>query len=79
MVPLEGVGQHTPTRGKGPYVSQRDARGLRQCRWPLGEERQEQKVRQVQRTLYRKAKQDKGVKVYRRYDKLWREDGLWEA
>jgi group II intron reverse transcriptase/maturase len=37
------------------------------------------KVRQLQRTLYRKAKQDKGVKFYSLYDKLWREDVLWEA
>jgi group II intron reverse transcriptase/maturase len=37
------------------------------------------KVRQLQRTLYRKAKQDKGVKFYSVYDKLWREDVLWEA
>ncbi len=37
------------------------------------------KVRQLQRTLYRKAKQDKGVKFYTLYDKLWREDVLWEA
>jgi RNA-directed DNA polymerase len=36
-------------------------------------------VRQLQRTLYRKAKQDKGVKFYSLYDKLWREDVLWEA
>lgn len=36
-------------------------------------------VRQLQRTLYRKAKQDKDVKFYSLYDKLWREDVLWEA
>ena len=37
------------------------------------------KVRQLQRTLYRKAKQDKEVKFYSVYDKIWREDVLWEA
>ena len=37
------------------------------------------KVRQLQRTLYRKAKQGKEVKLYSLYDKLWREDVLWEA
>lgn len=37
------------------------------------------KVRQLQRSLYRKAKQDKEVKFYSLYDKLWREDVLWEA
>lgn len=37
------------------------------------------KVRQRQRTLYHKAKQAKEVKFYRLYDKLWREDVLWEA
>jgi group II intron reverse transcriptase/maturase len=36
-------------------------------------------VRQLQRTLYHKAKQGKGVKFYSLYDKLLREDVLWEA
>jgi RNA-directed DNA polymerase len=36
-------------------------------------------VRHLQRTLYRTAKRDKTVKFYSLYDKLWREDVLWEA
>ena len=36
-------------------------------------------VRQLQRTLYRKAKQGKEVKFYSLYDKMCREDVLWEA
>ena len=37
------------------------------------------KVRQLQRTLYCKAKQEREVRFYSLYDKLWREDVLWEA
>jgi retron-type reverse transcriptase len=36
-------------------------------------------VRRLQRILYRKAKQGKEVKFYSLYDKLCREDVLWEA
>src|ERR1700694_3407562 len=38
-----------------------------------------EQVRQLQRTLYRTAKQSKAVKFYSRYDKVWRIDVLWEA
>lgn len=37
------------------------------------------KVRQLQRILYHKAKQEKSVKFYSLYDKICREDVLWEA
>ena len=36
-------------------------------------------VRQLQRTLYAKAKQGKEGKFYSLYDKRWRADVLWEA
>lgn len=41
--------------------------------------RNKTQVQRLQRTLYRKAKQAKEVKFYTLYDKLWREDVLWEA
>lgn len=37
------------------------------------------KVQQLQRTLYCKSKQEKEVKFYSLYDKVYREDVLWEA
>ena len=37
------------------------------------------KVRQLQRTLYCKSKQEKEVRFYSLYDKVYREDVLWEA
>src|ERR1700719_598045 len=38
-----------------------------------------EQVRQLQRTLYRTAKQSKAVKFYSLYDKVWRMDVLGEA
>ena len=37
------------------------------------------KVRQLQRSLYCKSKQEKEVRFYSLYDKIYREDVLWEA
>lgn len=37
------------------------------------------KVRQLQRALYRASKQEKGRRFYSLYDKVWRTDILWEA
>ncbi len=37
------------------------------------------KVRHLQRTLYLKSKQGKGVRFHSLYDKIYREDILWEA
>ena len=37
------------------------------------------KVRKLQRALYRTSKQDKKKRFYSLYDKVWRADVLWEA
>ena len=37
------------------------------------------KVRKLQRALYRTSKQDKKKRFYSLYDKVWRVDILWEA
>ena len=37
------------------------------------------KVRKLQRALYRTSKQDKEMRFYSLYDKVWRTDILWEA
>src|SRR5664280_3067349 len=46
------------------------------CRMARNETEQ---VRQLQRTLYRTAKQSKAVKFYSLFDKVWRSDVLREA
>ena len=38
-----------------------------------------EKVRNLQRALYRKSKQEKAARFYSLYDKVWRTDVLWEA
>jgi hypothetical protein len=79
IVPLEGVGEHNPTRGKGTLLQSTGFNVIEAMSIAFKARNDMNRVRQLQRTLYRKAKQDKGVRFYSLYDKLWREDVLEEA
>jgi hypothetical protein len=79
IVPLEGVGQHNPTRWEGTLLQPMVSNVVEAVSIAFRARNEMNTVRQLQRNLYRKAKQDKGVKFYSLYDKLWREDVLWEA
>ena len=74
----QGREQHNPSRGKGPCFSQRGSTQLGKFYCLMATNETEQ-VQQLQRTLYRTAKQSKAVKFYSLYDKVWRNDVLWEA
>jgi group II intron reverse transcriptase/maturase len=65
-------------RGKEPYFSQWRSKefGMSDC---LTARNGADKVRKLQRALYRKSKQDKDTRFYSLYDKVWRTDVLWEA
>ena len=78
IVPLEGWDNKTRPEGRGPASVTRfkaDEEVSIACMARNGTEQ----VRQLQRTLYRTAKQSKAVKFYSLYDKVWRSDVLWEA
>jgi hypothetical protein len=78
IVPRTGTGQQNPSRGKEPCFSQVVQRSWGGFDCLMARNGTEQ-VRQLQRTLYRTAKQSKAVKFYSLYDKVWRLDVLWEA
>ena len=65
-------------RGKEPCFSQWCSKefGMSDC--PTATNGAD-KVRKLQRALYRTSKQDKKRRFYSLYDKVWRADVLWEA
>ena len=77
IVPFEGTGQHNPTRGKEPYfvhaTNEWKERGLPQMLTTP------EKIRTLQRKLYRKAKQDTACRFHALYDKVYRADILSHA
>lgn len=79
IVPLEGMGQHNPARWEGALLQLMEFEAVEEVLIAIMARNKTNKVRQLQRALYRKAKQGKEVKFYSLYDKVWREDVLWEA
>lgn len=79
IVPLEDRGQHNPVRWEGALLQPVEFKAVEEVLIAVMARNKTNKVRQLQRALYRKAKQGKEVKFYSLYDKVWREDVLWEA
>ncbi len=73
IVPLEGMGQHNPARGKEPcFVHATKERR----RWGLPVLITPETIRTLQRKLYRKAKQEPSCRFHALYDKVYRADIL---
>ena len=79
IVPFEDMGQHNPVRWEGALLQLKEFDAVEEVLIAIMARNKTDKVRQLQRTLYRKAKQDKEVKFYTLYDKMYREDVLWES
>jgi retron-type reverse transcriptase len=65
-------------RGKAPCCSDGDSKEVRRSDGHQARHGVE-KVRHLQRALYRTSKQDKERRFYSLYDKVWRTDILWAA
>ena len=79
VVPLELTGQQNPRRWEGPLLRPRVTYREGLVSAVMARATKLDKVRELQRTLYRAAKADPGRRFHALYDKVYRRDVLERA